>query len=234
MVEVDEAPKGNKEGKPGVRIDDKNNCPAPALISSPADNKVVISSNQENAESDDCRAEVIERACDYEISRRSSQNNALEENRTERASVSREEINEDSDVDAQRMENKKVISIGEEGLVRESSTDIEPDCVEDQHSEYVELTEEVQAELDKLDVFLDDEVSNTKLTENQNNEELISPNLTAETNNLQDQNKDEEQHADSVEINVVPTHSKEDVLEKVTESGDQDISCCSYEKCKPK
>ena len=223
MVEVDEAPKGNHEGKPCVTIDDKNNCPASALISSLAGNKVVTSSNQENAESDDYRAEVIERACDdYQISRQSSQNNTLEEeNRTERASVSPEEMNDDSDVDAERMENKKGISIGDEGLVRESSTDIEPDYVEDQHSEDVELTKEVQAELDKLDVFLDDEISNAKLTENQNNEEQISPNLTTEIS-LQDQNKNEE-HTDNVEINVVPTHSKEDVLEKVTASGDQEV-----------
>ena len=221
-VEVDEAPKDNSEEKPGAKIDDENNCGTTALISSHTENRVVISNDQENTGKDDCKIEVVEGACDDDvILQGSSQNNALEENRTEDALVNPEEMSEDSDRDAPSGENKKVISIGE-GLIRESSTDIESDCLEDQHSEDVELTEEVKAELDKLDVFLDDEASNTNLTENQNDEERISPNLTAETS-AQDQNEDELEHSKNDEINVVPTYSKEDVLEEVMESGDQDI-----------
>ena len=201
-MEVDDAPKGSGEEKPGARIDDKNDCGITALISSHTDNRVVISNDQENAGKDDCRTEVVEEACDDDaISRGSSQNNALEENRTEDALVSPEETSEDSDRDASIGENKKVISIGEESLVRESSTDIEPDCLDDQDSEDIELTEEVKAELDKLDVFLDDEASNTNLIENQNDEERISPNLTAEIS-TQDQNEDGLEHSENDEINV--------------------------------
>ena len=221
-VEVDEAPKGNNEEKPGAKIDDKNTCGTTALISSQTENRVVNSNDQENTGKDDCKTEVVEGACDDDvISQGSSQNNALEENRTEDALVSPEEMSEDPDRDAPSGENKNVISIGE-GLIRESSTDIESDCLENQHSEDVELTEEVKAELDKLDVFLDDEASNTNLTENQNDEERISPDLTAETS-AQDQNEDELEHSRNDEINIVPTHSKEDVLEEVMEGGDQDI-----------
>ena len=215
-VEVDEAPKSNCERKPGVRIDNKNNSPTTALISSLTNNKVVISSDQENAEKDDCRIEVIEGASDDDvISRGASQNNTREENRTEGDLVSPEEMNEDSDSDAQSVENKKVISIGEVGLVRESSTDIEPDCLEDQQSEDVEFSEEVKAELDKLDVFLDDEASNSNLTENQNDEEHKCPDVTSETN-TQDQNENKLQHVENEQLN-------ENVLGKVTEGGDQDV-----------
>ena len=148
--EVDE---GQRDRRVGTSSNDKSTCPSASLINALTDNKISISNSDTVVE--ETKDEAM---CDNDmISQVSSHTKTLEEDDKQGDVAS-----DDAEPNGNENRSRKNISITEESLVRESSTDVEP---EDVLLEDAELDDEVKAELDKLDVFLDDEENNVNSSE---------------------------------------------------------------------
>ena len=188
-VEVNER---DEASRVGTTSNNASSAPTTSLINVLTDNKMLISNDGTLTEENQPNTNQDKTICDNDmISQVSSQTKAPEDERG-------------ADPKGDKTKNTRIISITQESLVRESSTDVEQD---DLPVEDMELNDEVKAELDKLDVFLDDEESNDRSsdikeeTEKSTDDQQEDGNLTvpADANDTKNEPQDrtvEEVHKD--------------------------------------